>query len=575
MICNTSMRVLFSVLVLAGLGGQVGAQTADTVNLTATVTPAGDSIKPINQGVVYSITGSYTGSPALQNSEEEPAEQVWCASASGGGADVYVYPNGPSNPQKGSSYDWQVSSSFAFGFLSSNPGKYPLSLNVSLAIAIRHKKTKERIRWASYGPASDGGRIYWAVGIGEIRASSGGIDIVNPTEIVLLYGSKCTLKAFPDPADTEWPNGKPVWRDVPRTTVGNTFDVVTTVVGSSPYTVECGNTKSVIVTVVKPWVESVDFRDGGVQTIYDVGLGPEWTITGRNYPFCVIKNQPFGIYARFNAAKNLTFPTAVQVCEHPDTISLAASTVWQNWASGEVGRSGIFFNSIAIFSVAYQWSYRVNGENEWHRCGNSTHTGYVTWDSHKCPIEDFTESHIAFTCAAAYGASTLTEIGNKLGPNICGNGRFGTDREPHGSDIFTHNLSAVWRLVDEYKKGDCGTLCTLMKAAIMLLGDNSAEVLFVYSRHNSWAGLSSALSTNNETRTGVGTELGFMNPDYNYYEGCCVFQEKWWMGGLGESKDSAYNVLIHVSSPNNNATGKRQVWHDQQGYPVSYPPGQP
>ena len=66
-----------------------------------------------------------------------------------------------------------------------------------------------------------------------------------------------------------------------------------------------------------------------------------------------------------------------------------------------------------------------------------------------------------------------------------------------------------------------------------------------------------------------------MNPDYNYYEGCCKFQGKWWMGGLGTSKNSAYDVLMYVSAPNNSSTGKRQVWYDLQSTPVSYPSGTP
>lgn len=222
--------------------------------------------------------------------------------------------------------------------------------------------------------------------------------------------------------------------------------------------------------------------------------------------------------------------------------------------------------------------YTANDEIFWQDCGESTHQGYITWDTKQCPDADFTKAHIKFASETANNATTLAEIGDKLGPDICGAARFGTDYEPEGSDIHATDLSVVWRLIDENKKGDCGTLSTLMKAIINLLGNNSASVKFVFSRHAAWEGLvkDTGARTNNEKRGGLaGTELGFMNMSYNYYEGCCMFQGKWWMGGLGTSQNSGYNVLMYVSSPNNSSTSKRQVWCDQTSTPVPYPSGNP
>jgi hypothetical protein len=136
--------------------------------------------------------------------------------------------------------------------------------------------------------------------------------------------------------------------------------------------------------------------------------------------------------------------------------------------------------------------------------------------------------------------------------------------------IFTHNESEVWILIDNNeKKGDCGTLATLMVAAIKLLGDDSAEVLFVYPRHQSWGGLVN--DDDSEINPVTGEDLGFMAPEWNNYEGCCLFQHKWWVGGLGTSKSDPYEVLMYVTLPNNSPDKNRQVWYNNTLIPVSYP----
>jgi hypothetical protein len=67
-------------------------------------------------------------------------------------------------------------------------------------------------------------------------------------------------------------------------------------------------------TVVKPEVVSVDFRDGGVQTITGVGTAPEWQKNpSRGELFSAKKGSTISVYARFRADINLTFPAAVKV----------------------------------------------------------------------------------------------------------------------------------------------------------------------------------------------------------------------------------------------------------------------
>jgi hypothetical protein len=355
------------------------------------------------------------------------------------------------------------------------------------------------------------------------------------------------------------------------TSSGEIFEENVNDSGSATLTCECGNIKTITVTKVQPEVISVDFRGDGVQTIYDVGTTPEWKKAdtngqgARNEPFSAVKNKNINYYAKFSANKDLTFSTKVWVSVNKGAVVYQDSYQWQHWETEEVTKKYLTPNKISQETLSFEWHYRTP-DSDFISCGSTEHKGYITWDTKKCPDADFTKKHIFYACSTANGATTIAKIGELIGPDAVSNTRFGNDTQ--------HDLSNVWILIDENKKGDCGTLSTLMKAAIQLLGDSSAEVKFVFSRHTSWNNFvkDSGSHTNNEQRSGVGTELGFMNPDYNYHEGCCKFQGKWWMGGLGTSKDSAYDVLMHVSAPNNSSTGKRQVWYDLQNTPVSYPP---
>ncbi|MGD0342480.1 MAG: hypothetical protein ABSA76_12320 [Bacteroidales bacterium] len=91
---------------------------------------------------------------------------------------------------------------------------------------------------------------------------------------------------------------------------------------------------------------------------------------------------------------------------------------------------------------------------------------------------------------------------------------------------------------------DCATLSALMKKCMDVLGVPGAQVCFVFARHASWANL---CSTNKDANEMVGgAKLGYNNGGWNFYEGCCYVGGKWWMGGLGSSKNSAYDVLIEV-----------------------------
>ena len=178
----------------------------------------------------------------------------------------------------------------------------------------------------------------------------------------------------------------------------------------------------------------------------------------------------------------------------------------------------------------------------------------------------------------ANGQDTLAKIGDAVGPDATGGERFGS------KSIFgpSPTLTTAWEVMDG-NKADCGTLSTLMKYELDMLGATGSEVRFVFARHASWVGLSQPSppdGTYLET-DGSGHELGIwfssgLGRGWNNYEGCCLFQSKWWEGGLGSSQTSAYNVLRHVADPNTSgSSNSHQCWDHDLPTAVSYPAGTP
>jgi hypothetical protein len=347
---------------------------------------------------------------------------------------------------------------------------------------------------------------------------------------------------------------------------------------------ECGNTITKKLTKIYPELQSVDFKNGGVQTIKDVGTEPEWKKAdangrgGRDEPFCVVKNQAYNLIGTFTFSKKLTFPTSIKICETDNTRSTAVTAIVQDDMT--VTRLRDAPNKVSYDILEFNWPYTVNNGQSWRSLQTPLkHIMYNTWDYKLCADADFTKGHIHYACTTANGAITLTEIGDKIGPDATSRSRFSGNR--NRQIVLTHDLSKVWEIIDKNKKADCGTLSTLMKATILLLGDETPKVKFVMPRHKSWKGLESDSSWDSEKRTNFlgreieGSELGFITSFYNYYEGCCLFQEKWWIGGVGQSKNSAYEVLILVTFPNNSPNKGRQVWRDRQRLPVPYPSGKP
>jgi hypothetical protein len=179
---------------------------------------------------------------------------------------------------------------------------------------------------------------------------------------------------------------------------------------------------------------------------------------------------------------------------------------------------------------------------------------------------------------------------------------FAGDADTNTILILNSESKDFWIIIDSYSpnnpvkvRGDCITLAKLMQKIIQLLGDNSAQTAYVYARSLSWEGLVNNTHSKNERKRlggirGIFSEklwLGFYTRSFNNFEGCCVFQNRWWMGGLGIAKGNPYDVLMYVSLNNkdkghNEDNGKRQCW-DQTNNPnshynnksVPYPKGLP
>jgi hypothetical protein len=197
-----------------------------------------------------------------------------------------------------------------------------------------------------------------------------------------------------------------------------TYVFAANAVGSTVCSVECGNTISVTITVVKPEVVSVDFKGGGVQDIYDVGPSPEWIKGTRNEPFSAKRNTQAPAYVRFSASKNLTFSTTVLVRAQPNGGS--ASTTWRVWPSAEIGFSGTMPNCVNIETVVFNWQYSVVGGASDIPCGTSTHEGYITWDEYKCPASEFVKDKISKSIVKT-GVLFNNHTEDQLATNICKN----------------------------------------------------------------------------------------------------------------------------------------------------------
>ncbi len=227
---------------------------------------------------------------------------------------------------------------------------------------------------------------------------------------------------------------------------------------------------------------------------------------------------------------------------------------------------------IDILNNSVVWTVTINST---HTCDAGTsgpHKIYVLWDSPTTTTEP-TIKRIDWVCTLAQGQDTLDKIGDTVGPDATAHSRF----DPNNS-IFG-GMTNAWQVMDG-TSADCGTLSTLMKYELDLLGATGSAVKYVYARHASWSGLvsdSPSFSVMEHRVPGDNnTRLGFISGGWNNYEGCCLFRSKYWMGGAGAAETKAVDVLHHWVDPNTAATGNHQCYFDQQNQVVPYaPPPEP
>jgi outer membrane protein OmpA-like peptidoglycan-associated protein len=203
------------------------------------------------------------------------------------------------------------------------------------------------------------------------------------------------------------------------------------------------------------------------------------------------------------------------------------------------------------------WKVRAGGKER--LAGFSgPHRIYVTYTT---PTGGVTEKRMKWSCEVADWRDTPAGIADDIGPEATSHSHF---------LLSNYNLTNPWTALAV--KGDCGTLSTLMKQSLDILGVTGAEVRFVYPRHSDWTNLWSIQELQNE-RDAHGNWLIFISGGPNNYEGTCFFNSKWWMGGAGDFRWTALGVLKEWTWPNNSSTGQRQVWRNNQSTPVPYPGG--
>jgi len=69
-----------------------------------------------------------------------------------------------------------------------------------------------------------------------------------------------------------------------------------------------------------------------------------------------------------------------------------------------------------------------------------------------------------------------------------------------------------------------------------------------------------------------GSPLAFWAGSGNKFEGCCLFNNEWWMGGTGTYAPCAKDVLAILTCPNTPGASNYQYWeYDFDRNVVDYP----
>lgn len=323
------------------------------------------------------------------------------------------------------------------------------------------------------------------------------------------------------------------------------------------------------------------FKSEGTTVI----VAPHWTDKGKREPICYVgRSTPQITKACFNvpADKNGKMANVMVTAKEIDSQKGEKATLTYNARlkltspvaiTYDLAAEAALARVIANGTYSLKWEMQLDDGHYYEM--ESENPLYVNAGT---PVgsSNTTVKRMYKVTDIARGQSTAQDIADVIGPDAMGSSRC----NPNGASIFAKiPLPTAWQVLDGPIMADCGTLATLMKYELDMLGASGSYVTFVYARHDNWNGLCwgpppSHSRQEHRISNNDGTRLGYVNTGWNDHEGCCVYDDRWWMGGIGQSSTSALEVLMFLISPNNDPAGHRQCYFDLQNQFVKYP-GQP
>jgi hypothetical protein len=251
---------------------------------------------------------------------------------------------------------------------------------------------------------------FTVVGLGHIQCEGQNVD---GTTIVLLKGTIYTFTAIPQAAGAGWPVGLPAWSGLASGT-GEQKQVTFDFSGNGyVLTAQYGNSKTVIIDVVVPSVDWIDYETAGNGSQYDIyDRHNEWLATragqnGYSDPACYKRGFDTGVIVWFwHSSKDLTFPTQVQVRGdvtwwEEDTSGGDYSRTYmtlQALHSGRLGGGLMVSEANSNAEIEYEanlstsWRYQVEapaGTDTWIDTGDTDIPYYLILDDPQGAASDF------------------------------------------------------------------------------------------------------------------------------------------------------------------------------------------
>jgi Tfp pilus assembly protein PilZ len=429
-----------------------------------------------------------------------------------------------------------------------------------------------------------------------------------PDPLYVCKDSTIDFKAIKVSADSSWPSDKPEWGGGLVSGSGvesNSYTFSTISTNSTDYkevTAECGNTVTGKVVVIDVQLKLVSYGGSGEYTLRKDGsswsddsytsdgntniVDPVWADT--NLDGTADISEP----ACYTRSSSPSLTAVIYVSPTTDISSVSAklkatsANVPLSYLQDESLSSGdnecnslttadTLWNFITNSTVLLSWSISLDEGKTYQVIGQSANSVFVVYDT---PSGLITAKRVNWCTSLAAGKNTLDGIGNAIGQDAMSGNRFNSD-----NSVYQDPATWPWSVMDG-TNADCATLSWLMKYELDCVGATDAGVWFVYPRHTNWTGLSSQtvppLASETNQYGGslrIWIASGGSCEGLNRYEGCCVFQSKWWMGGEGQSTNSAYSVLRYLADPNTNGnlSLNHQCWHNDTTNYVEYPNGAP